>query len=80
MRPFAMTLHNRLQLAKTQMPLVTRKVQFNSNFLFFVCSLHTIKHSETRVVKNVFHKNKYRCRDGAPDQVAAWKSQPVENV
>jgi len=23
--------------------------------------------------KNVFHQNKYRCRDGAPDQVAASK-------
>ena len=30
--------------------------------------------------KNVFHQNQYRCRDGAPDQVAAWKNQLAEKV
>ena len=25
-----------------------------------------------------FHQNRKRCRDGAPYQVAAWKTQPVE--
>ena len=30
--------------------------------------------------KNVFRQNQYRCRDGAPDQVAAWKNQLAEKV
>ena len=30
--------------------------------------------------KNVFHQNQYRCRDGARDQVAAWKNQLAEKV
>ena len=71
MIPFAMTLHYQLQLTKTQMPLVTRKVQFHSNFFVLSVQLAHHKTFRNKGCKNVFHKDKYRCREGAPDQVAA---------